>query len=233
MPDARAALRPRRGHSLGRRAAAVSLVLGLVACSDDDDTASENTVELELAETTEPLRVDVTQPIELSASADPDFLGEVLADDTVTGDELTDAYARYIGCLADGGAVGIYAFDLELRVAFADWSLPDATGTDKATLDRSCKRDFLGDLIPRFNEANPPGDDVAERQWASMVACVGSIDPAIAAEIPDEVPLTTTEQGVSVVDLQLDATVLGAGAGEVDAVNRCFGSFGAPTQEFG
>jgi hypothetical protein len=234
MPDGRVASRPRRGRRLGATAgtAMIALAIGLAACSDDDDDAAPDSVLLEITDSTEPVRIDVTPPLELSASADPDFLAEILADDTVTVEEVTDAYERYIECLADGGAVGVYAFDLDLRVAFADWSLPDASGTDKATLDGSCKRDFVGDLITRFNDANPPAADLAERQRASMIACVESIDPAVAAEIPDVVTLDTTEQGVSVVELQLDATALGADSGEVDAVNRCIGALGAATLEF-
>jgi hypothetical protein len=234
MPDGRVASRPRRGRRLGATAgtAMIALAIGLAACSDDDDDAAPDSVLLEITDSTEPVRIDVTPPLELSASADPDFLADILADDTVTVEEVTEAYERYIACLADGGAVGVYAFDLDLRVAFADWSLPDATGTDKATLDASCKRDFVGDLIPRFNEANPPAADLAERQQASMIACVESIDPAIAAEIPEVVTLDTAEQGVSVADLQLDATALGADSGEVDAVNRCLGAIGAATHEF-
>ena len=235
MPDGRVASRPRR-HLRSRATAGtaiVALTVGLAACSDDDDDdAAPDTVVLELTGSTEPVRIDVTPPLELSASADPDFLADVLADDTVTIEEVTEAYERYIACLADGGAVGVYAFDLDLRVAFADWSLPGAAGSDKATLDGSCKRDFVGDLIPRFSDANPPAADLAERQRASMVACVESIDPAVAAEIPDVVTLDTTEQGVSVVDLQLDATALGADSGQVDAVNRCIGALGAATHEF-
>ena len=236
MPDGRVASRARHRIRSGATAgtAIVALTVGLAACSDDDDgdDAAPDTVTLELTGSTEPVRIDVTPPLELSASADPDALADILADDTVTVEEITEAYERYIACLADGGAVGVYAFDLDLRVAFADWSLPDATGTDKATLDGSCKRDFVGDLIPRFNEANPPAPDLAERQQASMIACVESIDPAIAAEIPDVVALDSAEQGVSVVDLQLDATALGADSGEVDAVNRCIGALGASTHEF-
>ena len=233
MPDGRVASRPRRGRRLSATAgtAMIALAIGLAACSDDDDAAPDSVV-LEITDSTEPVRIDLTQPLELSASADPDFLDDILADDTVTAEEVTDAYERYIECLADGGAVGVYAFDLDLRVAFADWSLPDATGTDKATLDGSCKRDFVGDVIPRFNAANPPAADLAERQRASVVACIESIDPAVAAEIPDVVTLDTTEQGVSVVELQLDATALGADSGEVDAVNRCIGALGAATHEF-
>ena len=206
--------------------------IAVAACSDDADGAADDSEGATAAETTDPVVVEITPALELSASADPDFLDEILADDTVTVDELTDAYQRYLDCLADGGAAGIYAFDLDLRVAFADWALPDGDTNDPAELDATCKRDFLGDLIPRFGDANPPAADLADRQRASTVACVAAINPAIAAKIPEEVTLDTTEQGVSVVDLQLDATALGADAGEVDAVNRCIGALGAPTQEF-
>ena len=206
------------------------LVVG--ACSDDD-AGPDDTDGAAPTETTDAVFVEVTPPLELSASADPDFIGEVLADDVVTADELTDAYDRYIDCLVEGGAAGIYALDLDLRVLAADWSIDGAEGNDQATLDASCKRDFLGDLIPRFNEANPPEADLLERQRASVVACVEAIDPAVAARIPAVVTLDSTEEGVSVIDLQLDATALGADEGEVDAVNRCTGALGAAWHEFG
>ena len=53
---------------------------------------------------------------------------------------LADAYDRYLGCLAEGGAAGIYAFDLDLRVLAADWLVEGAEGDDQAALDAIAAR---------------------------------------------------------------------------------------------
>lgn len=233
MPDARGVSPDpdRRGPGGRRRVsltAAIALVVVAGACSDDDDAGPGDTAVVDIPESTDLVLIEVTPPLELSAAADPEFLGEVLADEVVTAEELTDAYDRYIGCLVEGGAVGVYAFDLDLRVAAGDWVVAGAQGNDQASLDATCKRDYLGDLIPRFNVANPPAADLIDRQRASVVACVESIDPELAAQIPDIVTLDTTEQGISVIDLQL-----GADDGEIDAVNRCTGMLGAEWHQFG
>lgn len=233
MPGSRARRHGRAArHTAHTIVATAALAATFTACSDDE-AAPDGTDEQIAGETTEPVIVEITAPLELSASADPEFLPEILADDVVTADEVTEAYDRYIGCLAEGGAAGIYALDLELRVAFADWSLPDADANDQAELAATCQRDFLGDAILRFEETNPPPADLAERQRASIVACVEEIDPAVAARIPQVVTLDTIEQGVSAVELQLDATALDADPGEVDAVDRCIGARGAAWQPFG
>ena len=217
----------------GARLASVAVLLSAAACSDDDDAAPE--LDDETPETTEPLAIDVTPPLELSASADPDFIAAVLADDIVTADELEDAYTRFIDCLANGGAAGIYAFDLSLRVAYSEWSIAGdaANSNDQARLQATCSRDFLGDLIPRYNEANPPDPDLATRRRDSIVDCVAAIDPDIAASIPDEVTVDTVVGGASVGELQLDAAGLGAEPGQEDAVGRCIGAFGADWVAFG
>lgn len=235
MPDAVGVLRRRGGRRVTTWAATLLLVVGGGACADDDDDddAVDGTAIIEISESTDVFFVEDTPPLELSAVVDPEFIGDVLADDVVTVEELTDAHDRYIDCLVEGGAVGVSAFDLDLRVVAADWLIPGAQGDDQATLDATCRRDYLGDLILRFDEANPPPDDLADRQRASVVACVEAINPELAAQIPDIVTLDTTEQGVSVIDLQLDATALDADVGEVDAVNRCTGMLGADWEQFG
>ena len=95
----------------------LGVALVVAACSDDEDADAPDDGSRPSIETTEPIIVEVTPPLELSASADPEFLADVVADDVVTADEVEEAYGHYIDCLADGGAAGIYAFDLALRVA--------------------------------------------------------------------------------------------------------------------
>lgn len=210
----------------------VAAALALAACSDDDDDARDADEGATPAEATDPIRVDVTAALELDPPVDPDFIPAVLADDEVTTDELTDAYARYIGCIEDGGGAGLYAFDPSLDVFYNEWTLPD--DGDAAALNASCSRDFLGDLIERHRQANPPAGDIAERQRASVLACLEAISPEVAAAIPEGAfTVDTTGVGLNLADLQLDPAALGAEAGEATAVQRCFGTLGATTTPFG
>jgi hypothetical protein len=208
----------------------------VAACSDDDDPGAETTDRGgPPAESADPVIIEVTAPLELGTALGTDFVTGVLDDDTVTADEVADAYDRYIQCLADGGAAGIYAFDLSLRVAFADWSLASAgsDANDQAELAATCSRNFLGDLIVRYEAANPPEADLAERQRDSVVRCVAAIDPELATGIPDVITLDTTGEGAYVGDLQLDASSLGDDAGQSAALSRCIGSLGAELVPFG
>ncbi len=214
----------------------LGVALVVAACSDDGDADAPQDGSRPSIETIESIIVEVTPPLELSASADPEFLAGVLADDVVTADEVEEGYGRYIDCLADGGAAGIYAFDLSLRVVYSDWSLPEAEAdaNDQAELSATCSRDFVGNLIVRYNEANPPAPDLAESQRASLVACIEAIDPDVAARVPDVVTFDTTGEGVYVGDLQLDvAEALRADAGQAPAIERCVGSLGVPWTRFG
>lgn len=215
--------------------AAAVIALGLTACSDDDDAGNEVEREDDAPGTTSDVIVEVTPPLEMQASLDPDFVTDVLADDVVTGEELTDGFQRYIECVADGGAAGIYAFDLDLQVMLHEWSLPSATAdrNEAASLNASCSRDFLGDLILRYKEANPGGPELAERRRDSLVACIAAVNPDIAAKIPDEIPTDTTGAGATGEDLQLDPTALGADLDEIEPVRRCIGSFGVEFATFG
>jgi hypothetical protein len=218
-------------------AAVAAGVLLAAACSDDDTSSGGDGAGTAIDDTSaEPLLLDeITAAPELNASADPDFITEVMSDGVISEAELGDAFQRYIDCLAEGGAAGIYAFDLSLRVAFSDWAMADARADpdDHAVLSATCSRDFLGDLIPRYNEANPPASDLADRQRDSVAACIREIDPDIADAIPDVVTLDTTGAGAYLGDLQLDVTALGADADQVAAVDRCIGTLGVAWTAFG
>ncbi len=65
------------------------------------------------------------------------------------------------------------------------------------------------------------------------MACIAAVNPAIAAEIPDVIPVDTTGAGATGEDLQLDPTALGADPGEVEPVRRCIASLGAEMTTFG
>ena len=222
-------------------AALPALVLGLVGCSDDDDDASDAVAQESAAtETTTDFIVEVTPPVEMQASADPDFLPGVLADDVVTADELDAAYQGFIGCLTEGGAAGIYAYDIALHIDItSDWSLAsaDADPNAAASLNASCSRDFLGDLISRYEAANPDEPDIVVRQRENIVECLNAVNPAIAAELPDDITVDTSGEGPSFAEMQLDPTELDEELqleeGQILAVNRCVGSVGADWIEFG
>lgn len=212
---------------------ALTLVIG--ACSDDDGGSEPGAAEPATA-TTADIVVEPTLALELNASADPSFISGVVADDVVSAEELEDGYQRFITCLADGGAAGLYAYDIDLHVGLAaDWSLPSASAgaNDAASLEASCSRDYLGDLIERFYDANPAPPDLAERQRASVVTCVEAVDPNLADAIPGALTVDTTGTGAFVGDLQLDPTSIGAEPGQVEPFRRCMGSLGAAWTEFG
>ncbi len=216
----------------------VGLVIGVTACSDDDENGAGSEVERELqvTGTTSDFIVEFTPPVELQASVDPDFVANVLADGVVTADEMTDANQRYIECVADGGGAGIYAFDLDLLVMLHEWSLPSTAARNAAaSLHASCSRDFLGDLFPRYKATNPGDADLAARQRERLGACVAAIDPTAAANIPDAIPVDTTGAGATGEDLQLDPTALNpdADAGQVEGIRRCIGAYGAEIVAFG
>lgn len=227
------------GGLIRRRPQAVALALlvlavAMPACSDD--TGNEVEPDQPVTATTSDIVVEPTLAIDLNTSADPEFIDDVLADDEVSAAELEDGYQRFIACLADGGAAGIYAYDIGLHVGLAaDWSLARETAdaNDAASLEASCARDFLGDLIARYDEANPAPPDLAQHQRDNVVACVSAVNPTVADAIPDVMSLDTTGAGANALDLQLDPASLGAEPGEVEAVRRCLGSLGVEWTEFG
>ncbi len=211
--------------------------MGVTGCSDDasdDDAGNDVEREEQVTDTTSDFLIEITLPVELQASLDPDFVAGVLADDVVTDDEMTDANQRYIECVTEGGAAGIYAFDLDLLVMLHEWSLPSTARRDAAaSLHASCSRDFLGDLFPQYQATNPGGDDLAARQRESTVACIAAINPDVAAQIPAVIPVDTTGAGATGEDLQLDPASLGAALGEVEPIRRCIGSSGVEFTPFG
>lgn len=215
-------------------AALVGLILAVGACSDDDAPEVDNNETV--IETTTDINVEPTLAPEMNTSAETEFIDGVLADDVVSTEELEDAYERFIACLADGGAAGLYAYDIDLHVGLAaDWSLASATAgaNDAASLEASCSHDYLGDLIERYYEAHPAPPDLAEHQRESVVACVTAVNPAFADAFPDVMSLDTTGTGAFVGDLQLDPGSLGAEPGEIEPVRRCLGSLGAGYTAFG
>ena len=192
------------------------------ACSGNDSTPVKT--------------VTSTEPIVASTETvvDDSFVVGILDDGTVSADELTAAYESYTACLEDGGADGAYAFDLDLRTGLvAVWLLPDDRGGRKSrALDSVCSGRYLGDLTARFDAANPPPDDLAQRQRTSMIACVADVDPKVAAAIPDDLTVNTAD-GASLIDVQLDPTAIGASDADWPAIEQCLAGFGAPWIEIG
>jgi len=230
------------GPRLRRRGPAILLLTAAVlattagACDDDDGDGGAAGDDSDPAPATiDDIAVEPTPVLDIDTDVDPDYLDGVLADDVVSADELDDAYGRFIDCLAEGGAAGLYAYDIDLRVGLAaDWSLAaDAAENDAESLRVMCSRAYLGGLIDRYYDANPPPDDLAERQRASVVECVSAVNPDLVASIPDVVTVDTSGTGAFVGDLQLDPASVGAEPGEVEALRRCFGSLGAPWTPFG
>lgn len=214
----------------GTRAAlaAVALACALAGCTGDDDGPPAST---EL-----PPVADVQPTIETVPSNDPDFLPSVLADDVVTADELATAYERFVQCLAEGGAHGIYAYDIELHATLAlEYQVDgdDSLGNYSASLRAGCSRDFLDRLSDRYYNANPDPDDLGRRQRESVVDCVRAVDPAAVPNVPDEVTTDSAAPGFYLNSGTLDLSFLTNDEAALPDLQRCFYSVGAEWRPFG
>lgn len=208
---------------------AVAAALSLAACTgDDDDDAAEPT--------DVPAVIDIQPTIETVPSHDPDFLPSILADEQVTADELATGYERYVQCLADGGAYGTYAYDLDLRSTLAlDYQVAGDDGGENysASLQAGCSRDFLSGLDERYFAANPAPDDLADRQRDSIVDCVETVDPAAVDRMPDAVTTDSAAPGFYVDSGTLDIGFLTDDPEALPELQRCFYSIGAEWRPFG
>jgi hypothetical protein len=226
-----------------RRVVGVMLLVATVgACDvggDDGSGGSNPDATLSAPETLPPVPVERTIPAATLAGEDTAFVGSVVADGTVTADELASAYDGYIECLAAGGAAGRYAYDVELRTGLAvDWSLDVDPAVDRDVLSAACSRRYLDDLTRRFQAGNPPPDDLAARQRESIAACVGAVSPEAAANLPAAISVGTAGEAPSVGELQLepgalDPEALGADPADIDEVGSCIASVGVAWQPFG
>lgn len=98
-----------------------------------------------------------------------------LSDDVVSAEELTAAYRNSVDCLAAGGAVGRYAFDLSISPALAlEIGIPDDGRAGELTeaLMFFCEQRHIGDVFGVYAEANPVTDDHRRRGAEAMVACL-------------------------------------------------------------
>lgn len=211
----------------------VALVAAATACGDDDDAESSDTEPSIATEAPIPL-VPPEPDLSDTPSADPDFIPAILDDDIVDDDELVSAYEAFVGCLADGGGYGRYAFDLALELPLTlDWRT--AADVDAAELEAACSRDFLGDLILQHATADSIPDDRDAARRASVVECVGAIDPAAAEDVPE---LLSTEQdddadGYFIGDADLDDDVYSDNDPAAIAIRDCYLSLGTGWTEFG
>lgn len=204
------------------------------SCSDDGD-ADRPIDTLPPIDTQLPVVGDVTEPPVTRPSTEDEFIESIVADDEVTAEELDAAYQAYIRCLADGGGSGRYAYDIELRIPLTlDWTIdPDESGGLTANgLAATCARDFLDDLVDRFEAGSPPPDDLAARQLDNLAACVTRFSPDAAAALPDAVTLDTTGTLPLIDDLQLGRLTDGANPDIDVPVARCVESRGAAWREF-
>ena len=91
---------------------------------------------------------------------DTTAIADIVADATVTADELIGAYERYVGCLVDGGGAGRYAYDIELRTGLAvEWTITedDPTDLDRNVLCATCSARYLGTITQRLRAGQPGG----------------------------------------------------------------------------
>ena len=217
----------------------------LTACiGGSDDGADEEDgpdATLSTPETFAPRPIDVTVPVETLPGEDDAAIVEVLSDDTVTAVELAAAYEAYVDCLVEGGAVGRYAYGIELHTGLVvEWvevgeSPPDV---ERNVLSAGCSRRHLGDLTSRFERANPPDDNLDERRSDSIAACIEPISPEAAANLPAEVTIGTTGETTTIGELQLDPAALdpeslGSSPADTAAVSSCIASVGTEWRAFG
>jgi hypothetical protein len=224
--------------------AAVLAATVLAACfGGSDDGAGEeagSNATLSIPATFALRPIDATVPDETLAGEDGSSVAEVLADDTVTEDELVAAYETYVACLVEGGGSGRYAYAIELQSGLVvEWAEDGGSAdVDRNVLSAGCSRRHLGDLTRLFGRANPPGDDLDGRRSASIAACIEPISPQAAANLPAEVTIGTTGETTTVGELQLDPAALdpeslGSSPEDTAAVSACIASLGAEWRSFG
>jgi hypothetical protein len=210
----------------------VAVAVVLVAGCSDDDGGSRDSQPVDSV-----LLADLLPPPVDTEASDDTFVERVLADDVVTTDELESAYEGYIRCLVAGGVSGVYSWDISLEVGPVTDGLSiagdDPEGARLTSVQAGCARDRLDNLTNLHDAANPqdPGDLLA-RQRESIDDCVTAVNPAVAANLPDDLTVSTVVDGAATIDLQLDPTSLGAQGDEVLPVDRCLGSLGAPYTPF-
>ena len=221
----------------------VAAGIALVSCigGDDGGNDTDDGGAATLAEPdTFPLRpAEATIPG--VTTDDTSAIADVVADATVTADELIDAYERYVGCLADGGGAGRYAYDIELRTGLVvEWTITedDPTDLDRNVLSATCSARYLGTLTSDFERANPAAEDLDSRRSDSIAACIEPISPEAAANVPAEVTIGTADGTTNIGELQLDPAsldpeTLGASPEDTRAVSACIASIGAEWHPFG
>jgi hypothetical protein len=236
--------RPARFASASRLPGLMLVAALLAGCiGGSDGGADEDDVEeapLSTPATFAPRPIDPTVPDETLPGENDSSIGEALADDTVTADELAAAYEAYVACLVEGGGAGRYAFDIELRTGLTvEWAEDDGSAdVDRNVLSASCSRRHLGDLTRRFDRANPPADDLDGRRSDSIAACIEPISPQAAANLPAEVTIGTTGETTTIGELQLDPAALdpvtlGSSPEDTAAVSACIASIGVEWRPFG
>ena len=236
--------RPARSTSAAALTGLVLATTLLTACfSGSDDGAGEedrSDATLSIPATLALQPVDVTVPAETLPGEDDSSIAEVLADGTVTADELAGAYEAYVACLVEGGGAGRYAYEIVLQSGLVvEWAEDDGSSdVDRNVLSASCSRRQLGDLTRRFDRANPPGDDLDSRRSDSIAACIEPVSPQAAANLPAEVTIGTTGETTTIGELQLDPAALdpetlGASPENTAAVSACIASLGAEWHPFG
>jgi hypothetical protein len=229
-----------------RSGLAVVVAAGVLAgCTGGDDDAADDVdspaATLSAPETFPASPVDATIPSDTLAGESNGAVDDVLADGTITSEELAASYETYVECLVEGGGSGRYAYDIDLRTGLViGWNLDgdDDDGVDRDLLSAGCSRQHLGELTWQFGAANPPSDDLAARQRASIAACIEAVSPAAAANLPAEISVGTGGDASSLSELQLDPAALdpaslGADAEDVAAVSGCIASVGSEWRAFG
>lgn len=180
--------------------------------------------------------LDTAVPDPTAAGLDPDFLGNILADDVVTADELGRAYRAYVDCLAANGGEGFLAFDIELRSGLnVIWQLVGPDGrmmADTLGVEAACSETFLGDLTRRFDQNTPRAPDLGARQRAAVIACIEPLSPEAAAAFPAEITADAAEEAATLDELLLSPELLGAAPELAEPISRCIASAGAPWTAF-
>ena len=229
-----------------RQTLTVVVAAGVLAgCIGGDDEGADDVdspdATLSAPETFPASLVDATIPGDTLADDANATVDDVLADGTITPEELAASYETYVECLVEGGGSGRYAYDIELRTGLViEWDLEgeDEGGVDRDVLSAGCSRQHLGELTRQFGVANPPTDDLAARQRARIAACIEAVSPAAAANLPAEISVGTGGDASSLGELQLDPTALdpaslGADAEDAAAVSGCIASVGSEWRAFG
>lgn len=116
--------------------------------------------------------------------ADGDFARQVLADGTVSREELDQGISRFLQCLTQGGATGTYWVQPDLGRTSPALNLSTPDGVNPDLLIGTCSDGYLGAVERTYALAHPPTAAQEARMVQLATACLDSRSPTLRAAMP-------------------------------------------------